>query len=326
MIIPRYWAESRLQEQISGRQVTVRRFGWSNESQEQAEAHAAERAGEALNRIRSGERLANREPKVPYNGADGLPIREEILATHGETIITRNSYGAQCLNTPNVMFIDIDTAYVSPIIPCLGTFTILVSVIALAYSLIIQNWNLSLIIVAVLGALITVFTILHQVQLHRTGDQSYTYVKARLDAFLDTRPDWRFRVYRTPNGYRLLAMHALFDPRGQQAQEAFDGLGADPTYVLMCKNQNCFRARVSPKPWRIGIPDHLRPRPGVWPINPERLPERLEWIERYEEKAEAFSSCQFIEELGMGSTSSSVVQVQKLHDELSRANRSLPMG
>ena len=37
-------------------------------------------------------------------------------------------------------------------------------------------------------------------------------------------------------------------------------IGADPIYVQMCLRQHCFRARVSSKPWRIGIGQHLRPR------------------------------------------------------------------
>jgi len=36
-----------------------------------------------------------------------VPIREEIVSRHGDTIITRNSYGARCLNTPNALFADI---------------------------------------------------------------------------------------------------------------------------------------------------------------------------------------------------------------------------
>lgn len=45
---------------------------------------------------------------MPYNGAEGVPIREEIVEVHGTTIITRNAYGAGCLNTPDVLFVDLD--------------------------------------------------------------------------------------------------------------------------------------------------------------------------------------------------------------------------
>src|SRR5262245_4963295 len=108
MIVPTFWAEGRIQHRHAGRQVTVRRFGWSDESQAEAQANADSRAREALDRILTGEKLPRREPKVAYNGAQGVPIREEIVARHREIVLTRNSYGALCLNTPNVLFADVD--------------------------------------------------------------------------------------------------------------------------------------------------------------------------------------------------------------------------
>lgn len=45
---------------------------------------------------------------MAYNGAQGVPIREEVLERHGDTVITRNGYGAKCLNTPDVLFADVD--------------------------------------------------------------------------------------------------------------------------------------------------------------------------------------------------------------------------
>lgn len=108
MIVPQYWAESRQQHQGKGRKITVRRFGWSDTDQTEAQANADVRAKEALQRLISGEKLSLRDPKIPYNGAVGIPIREEIVSRLGDTIITRNSYGALCLNTPDVFFADID--------------------------------------------------------------------------------------------------------------------------------------------------------------------------------------------------------------------------
>ena len=36
-------------------------------------------------------KLERREPKVAYNGALGVPIREEVLSRHNNAVITRNS-------------------------------------------------------------------------------------------------------------------------------------------------------------------------------------------------------------------------------------------
>ena len=48
MIVPAYWAEGRVHEKRDGKQVTIRRFGWSDESQAAAQAHADDRAREAF--------------------------------------------------------------------------------------------------------------------------------------------------------------------------------------------------------------------------------------------------------------------------------------
>lgn len=125
MIVPDYWAEARRQQKKSGKQITVRRFGWSTSSQEDAQAMADARADEAMRRINAGEKLDWREQKVPHNGADGLPIREEVLARHGDEVITRNSYGAHCLNSPKALFADIDLATETGCKPTLITLAIL---------------------------------------------------------------------------------------------------------------------------------------------------------------------------------------------------------
>ncbi|WP_245879372.1 hypothetical protein [Xanthomonas pisi] len=109
MIVPRHWAEARIQHREGQRSITVRRFGWSDESYAAAELHARGRAGEALDAILSGTPLPRRERLAAYG--EGLPIREEIVAQEGSLVLTRNSYGALCLNTPNVLFADVDFAH-----------------------------------------------------------------------------------------------------------------------------------------------------------------------------------------------------------------------
>ena len=108
MIVPQYWAEARRQVRRDGKQVTVRRFGWSDTGEHDAQTMADARAEEALQQILTGAKLTRRERRAAYNGAQGVPIREEVVARHGDVVITRNAYGARCLNTPDVMFADVD--------------------------------------------------------------------------------------------------------------------------------------------------------------------------------------------------------------------------
>jgi hypothetical protein len=325
MLIPQFWAEGRAQARRDRQSFTVRRFGWSDTSQADAQANADVRSAAALERILAGERLDRRERKVPYNGADGLPIREEIVGRHGDTIITRNSYGARCLNTPNVLFADIDHLPTFP--PPFGCSIVAVLIGAGA---VIQwlagspGWAIGLGVAALLAALPLAAWIGRASW--RTRGQREDAARTRIERFAAAHPEWAFRVYRTPAGLRVLVTHRPFDPSEPAVRELFAALGVDPVYERMCLNQQCFRARVSPKPWRIGIDRHIRPRPGVWPVRPERLPERQAWIEDYEATAEGFAACEFIEAVGNGIVHPEVACVVKLHDELSRATSGLPIA
>jgi hypothetical protein len=144
--------------------------------------------------------------------------------------------------------------------------------------------------------------------------------KARLNRFLARQPAWSVRLYRTPNGLRLLATHRRFEPSDPEVRAFFQAVGADPIYVRMCNHQQCFRARLTAKPWRIGISDHMRPRPGVWPVAPDRMELRAAWIADYEKKALQFASCRYIESLGAGLVHERLRPVVELHDRESRAN------
>ena len=297
MIVPRYWAEARVRERINGRQMTVRRFGWSDTSEADASASAETRAREALQRIISGEKLPRREFKRPYNGADGMPIREEIVSRHDEAVITRNGYGARCLNTPNVLFVDVDFED-KPAFRLTVTITALLftAAMVLGWALHSRLWMIGLGLAALLFGH-TFAVIARKLYIRATGGVE-ARARARIAHYVQAHPEAHLRIYRTPAGLRVLAMHRTFDPGEPAVAEMFQALGADTIYARMCLNQKCFRARVSGKPWRMGLNEHIRPRPGVWPVAPERMPDRLRWIEKYEQAAQGFSACRFVESLG----------------------------
>ena len=125
---------------------------------------------------------------------------------------------------------------------------------------------------------------------------------------------------------RALVLHQRFDPGSPEVAEFFDALSSDPLYVRMCRRQRCFRARVSPKPWRIGIPGHMKPRPGVWPVNPARKAVRDRWIAAYDSASKGHASCRYVETLGQGAEDPAAEAVRVLHDDLGRALSSLPLA
>ncbi len=315
-----------MQHRSRGKQITVRRFGWSDLGQEEAQAHADARVREAFDRVLSGEKLPRIEYKRSYNGAVGIPIREEIIARDGESIITRNSYGALCLNTPNALFVDIDLHDPGPTPELKRKVRLPLLALALIAGVLSRSWVVA--IIALLVALVLSAWIsrrIHAARLRKEGGPE-ARANGRIEAFIAGHPDWTLRQYRTPAGFRMLAMHRTFDPGEPDVEECFSALQTDPIYALMCVRQHCFRARVSPKPWRIGIARHLRPRPGVWPIKPERMADRQQWVADYERRAVSFAACGYLRTLGSGDIDPVVEQVRELHDRLSQANSALPLA
>lgn len=325
MIVPQYWAEARLQRRQDGKQVTLRRFGWSDISPEDAQRQADARITEAMAQWERGDALERREPKVAYNGADGVPIREEIVSRHGETIITRNSYGARCLNTPRVLFADVDFIRGPSFWDVVGWslgFAAIFAAVEVAWGW--SAWGVLLLLAALVCGGLAAWLVDRVLEWCAGGVEQRC--RARITRFVRQRPEWRVALYRTPAGLRLLALHAEFDPRSPEVAACFSAWRVDPTYAIMCFNQHCFRARVSAKPWRIGILGRLRPRPGVWPVSPERLPARLQWIDDYERLATGFAACRYLETIGDGVSIPAALAVQALHDEMCRARLRLEIA
>jgi len=335
MDIPRYWAEASLRHKPEPRkQCTFQRFGWSSVSQDEARQHAQSRVEEALRRFLEGEHgVARREHTVPYNGAEGLPIREETVDEPlPNAVITRNSYGALCLNTPNVLFADIDLYAPGSTVGCLGCLGTIAGGAAAywaAHSYGLRGFVLVLTTLGgfVLAPFVVAAALRTGALLKRLfrGTPAHAAVR-RLEQWCDQNPQWQVRVYETPAGLRLLAMHQLFDPRGEEAVEFLKHMACDPMFLKMCTLQACFRARVSPKPWRAGVASHFNAG-GTWPVtDPDKLELRRKWIEEYEKVAGGFASCRFLERIGRGRTHTEAEAVRAVHDRMCQADSSKPLA
>lgn len=331
MLVPRYWAEHRIQlREGRGPQTTIRRWGWSALSQTEAEQHARERAEAVAVEVRSGRRLSRaerREGKAAYCVADGVPIREEILSDHPEcgAVVTRNVYGAHCLNVPDVLFADVDLDPHATLrsgdgnAGCLGFLACAFAIVGM-----VNGWWL--IAVALIGVAVGIYfsrRAKHRVQRERLA--SPAWITSRVEDWCAAHPSWSLHLYRTPAGYRLLATHALFDPAGSEVAEFCTKFPVDPLFVHLCLKQRCFRARLTGKPWRMGIPERMNRR--VWPPpTPEALAARQVWAENYERVATGFSACRYVGRFGTGSEHPRAAAIRRLHDEGSRAMSDLPLA
>lgn len=331
MLVPRYWAEHRIQlREGRGPQTTIRRWGWSSVSHAEAETHARQRAEAVAAEVRAGRKLSfaeRRERKIAYNGADGLPIREEVLSEHADldAVVTRNAYGAHCLNVPDVLFADVDLEHDlaqrdrDTMAGCLGMI-----LVGVAVFLAVKGWILS----AVAAAAVAFVLRLHRrrsVRLRRERLESPSYITSRIEAWCRERPAWRIHLYRTPAGYRLLATHALFDATSEDVAAFFRFFEVDPLFARMCVKQRCFRARLTGKPWRMGITGRMGW--GAWPpTSGKALDRRQEWIEAYEKAAAGHASCRYLSHAGSTTEHPKAVAIRRLHDEACRATSDLPLA
>jgi len=326
MIVPNFWAEARTQHRSARKRVTIRRYGWSMTSEDDALAMAEQRVSDALRRILIGETVARSELKRAYNGSDGVPIREEVLSRYGEEVVTRNAYGAHCLNSPRALFADIDFSPNASFRAVLVVFAILAALsIGLGIAAETIGGAFALLFISLLVAYPLTLGLAMIADAARGGAAQIAY--RRIHRFIMDHPAWNVRVYRTPAGYRLLATHRTFGSEDPEVKEFFTAVATDPVYVRMCMNQKCFRARLTGKPWRMGIKQHMRPRPGVWPVRSEHLAIRNEWVAAYEKRAPSFAACRFVESLGSGVVHTALKTVVDIHDRESNAQRAeLPLA
>lgn len=332
MLIPRYWSRAESTATTpAGKFVRFHVWRGSRASAAEAQTLADEAVGRIADRIRSGAGFPER-----YAYGD-RPLREEVVgefpaaatAEAPDAAITRNSYGALVLNASRVFFIDVDvesadrpqgaSSSASRAAPGLPT-----DPIAAAREL-VDALPLPGGVKSILGGLFgsrPAAPAAPPPPPPAPADPA-TAALDRLRRWISTHPDWRVRVYRTHSGLRYLVTHALFTPTDPEAQAAMAALGADAQYVRLCQVQKSFRARLTPKPWRIGMENP----PVTFPYeDAEQEAAMRAWEERYETAAQGRATCRFMEEMGGGAEHPQVTPLRTLHDERTRAASGLPLA
>jgi len=202
------------------------------------------------------------------------PIYEELFYTADDveqTLIGRvsvNAYGALIINSPQVMFVDVDT----------GT----------------------------------------------DPDQKQTspiVTEARalelLQEFVDANNGYGFRVYRTFAGLRYLCITHLADPTSEWTANLMTALAADRSYRALCRIQKCFRARLTPKPWRMADVESSPSR---------KVKARIEKLGEYLAAAAGNATCEFVGVYGTDSTLPIAEKVRVHHDNQPKALSGLPLA
>jgi hypothetical protein len=200
-------------------------------------------------------------------------IREEILRIIDDrSAITRNRYGAQVLNSESLMILDIDKPK-----PAAG------------------------------GGLGGLFK---KKDTRTPKEQIFEMIRNL--AVTPKYKDYGFRIYETYQGARVIVSGRDFDPRAAETRRLMDEFNCDPLYITLCIKQGCYRARLTPKPYRMNMKAYKVQFPRE-----EEDSEWQQWLTNYEWESRSFSVCKLIEQVG---ASDALNEAIRLHDEITGIN------
>ena len=204
------------------------------------------------------------------------PIREEIVETLQDgkkdiAITTRNSYGALVLNAASVMFVDIDYP---------------------------QTKSGGGLVGRLFGG-------------KKQEADGPTQTLQRVKDWAVSNRDKSFRIYGTQAGLRLIFTDKTYDPTENGTLMLMNSLGSDPLYVQLTLRQECFRARLTPKPWRC----NFRVPPTEYPFEkPGEEQQFRQWQQQYTNQIQGYATCKLLEVVGSRSGNDEIQQIVDYHD------------
>lgn len=274
MRIPKYWARGEYTlPDSAGKSSSFTCWRWSDISVEDASHLANAKAKEIATKFQ------NRQQLDRYSYARN-PLREEVVqsikgATGNELgVVTRNLYGALVLNAANAMFIDID----------------------------FPQKDTEESVIGGIGKLLG----------NKAPPQEQVYIQ-NIEQWMQKYPEWGMRIYRTFGGLRCLITNEIFDPTQESSLDILRRLGSDPLYIKLCRQQESFRARLTPKPWRCNAPRPPSRYPWESPVTEQRY---REWEKAYDRATSGYTACRLIKEIGKTETRPDISAILSIHDDL----------
>ncbi len=178
-----------------------------------------------------------------------VELFEPLLERVGEqSIITRNRYGVEVLNTTELCMVDVDAFPPS-------------------------RWER---LASLLGGRL------------RSDEERLRAALQRLSA---EDPGLSARLYRTAGGWRVILVAEGLAPGSPRMEQLERRLCADPLYASLCCRQQCWRARLTPKPGRLhaGLGRFPRRMASDTPAEGE-----ADWLARYGDACQNKGVCRLV--------------------------------
>ena len=303
----------------------------------------------------------------------GLP-NNNVAAT--QLIVTRNSYGAQVANVDNIAIIDVDNDdllrhnfpddynhhgfmpafLVNQSNPStkikVWVFVIVFILIASVIAWLGVSWLwLLVVMIGVTAYLWQQASAKDKARAQKYADDAASLLPYMTDLIkkrVASHPQESFRLYKTPAGFRLIATHDTIAPNDSIVAEWFEIFHADANYARLCQSQQCFRARLTAKPWRMNeVEDNNLakeiPAKNFWfgsenadvensiEQRQDALKARKQWIVDYDKYAKSYRACSYVESMAGKDT---ILQSQPVaikafidwHDGACQVDKDLPLA
>lgn len=321
---------------------TLRVWGWSSESEADAARVAHERLAEALERIaREGGLPAGHGyyPRVPLRE----PVLEEVEAESGALlgVVTRNRMGCEVLCTDLLFVADVDVPELEDAAsgrtmpdPASGIVSRIGSAIGATPSPRAGRGPAGFLRRLLSGdPLPTPMAASERPDAGaaEAGVGSPRPGETTVAESLACEPVWEFarrhpelgvRVYRTAAGLRVLVTGAAAPPSSDRARALLTELGSDPLYVELCATHDSYRARLTPKPFRVGG----SAMSVSWPFADDSARAAYEeWVSQYDARASGHAVCRLISASGP-EPGPDEQRLVALHDTRCRVGERLPLA
>lgn len=126
-----------------------------------------------------------------------------------------------------------------------------------------------------------------------------------------------FRIYETSNGIRVIGKKYLYQ-KNRNSRRLMKKLSVDILYMILSEKQGCYRARLTPKPYRIKSPTIKVTSPLVCETE-----EYAHWLEQYEVISKNFRVVKLLQVVGQDFSYEPII---KLHDSTCQSNLDLPLA